>query len=152
MSVVHTPVLNSTTNNSLNSIPTEVRNMANFRLGCTTSKNTSRSFLSLPLHDKSKMRKITTRKLMKQQTTKKMMVIVVKIQWSIVGEISNKKPIRHQDVPWVLIRRNVQGMTRHHIIQNSPSKDAMHVILLRMVVTPESSIITSYAMLMPSSK
>ena len=44
---VHTPVLNSTTNNSLNSIPNEVRNEENFLLGCTTSTNTSRSFLSL---------------------------------------------------------------------------------------------------------
>ena len=60
--------------------------------------------------------------------------------------------MRHQDVPRVLIRLNVQGMMRHNMIQNSPSKDAMHVILLRMVVTLASSIITSYAMLMPSSR
>jgi hypothetical protein len=33
-----------------------------------------------------------------------------------------------------------------------PYKDAMHIILLRMVIMLDSSIITSYAMLMPSSR
>jgi hypothetical protein len=46
MSEVYMLVLNSTTNNFLNSIPNEVRNKANFWLGCTTSTNTSHSLLS----------------------------------------------------------------------------------------------------------
>ena len=44
---VHIAVLNSTTNNSLKSIPDELINAVNFQLGCTTSTNTSHSFLSL---------------------------------------------------------------------------------------------------------
>ena len=44
-SVVYMPVLNSSTNNPLNSIPNEVRNEVNCRLGCTTSTNTSHSIL-----------------------------------------------------------------------------------------------------------
>jgi hypothetical protein len=44
---VHTEVLNITTNNSLNSIPDEVRrNELNFQIGCTTSTHTSCSLLS----------------------------------------------------------------------------------------------------------
>ena len=43
---VHTAVLNSTANNSLNFIPDDIRNEAEFLLGCTTSTNTSVSLLS----------------------------------------------------------------------------------------------------------
>ena len=44
---VHTEVLNSTTNYSLNPIPDEVRrNELDFQIGCTTSTHTSCSLLS----------------------------------------------------------------------------------------------------------
>ncbi len=97
------------------------------------------------------MMTIPTRKLTKHQTTKKMMAIVIKIQQSIVGGISNKTQMRHLVVPKMLIRRNVQGIRSYYIIRNFPSKDAMHVILKRMVVLLDFSIITSYAMLMQYS-
>ncbi len=97
------------------------------------------------------MRIIPTRKLTKHQTTKNMIVIVIKIQQSIVGDISNKKQMRHQVVPKVFLRQNVQGIRSHYIIRKSPSKDAMHVILKRMVVLLDYSIIMSYDMLMQYS-
>ncbi len=43
---VHTDVLNSTTNNSLNSIPDDVRNEIDFHFGCTTSSTNSCSLFS----------------------------------------------------------------------------------------------------------
>ena len=104
------------------------------------------------LHDKTTLMTIPTRKLMKHQTMKNMMVIGIKIQQSIVGDISNKKQMKHQVVPRVLLRRNVQGMTSQYIICHSPSKDTMLPILLRMVVTLDLSMITSYAMLIASSR
>ena len=47
MTVVHTLVLNNTTNNSMSSVPNKVRNVSNFQFGCTTSSNTSHSLLTL---------------------------------------------------------------------------------------------------------
>jgi hypothetical protein len=83
---------------------------------------------------------------------KKMMVIVIKIQQSIVEDISNKKQMRHPVNPMMLIRKNGQGMRRRYIIRSSLTKHAMHVILQRTVVTLDSSITTTYSMLMPSSR
>ena len=104
------------------------------------------------LHDKTTMRTIPTWKLMKHQTTKKMMIIVIKIHQSIVGDISNEKQMRHLVVPRILIRQNVQGMRSQYIIRNSPTKIAMHVILQRTIVALDSSIMMSYAVLMLNSR
>jgi hypothetical protein len=65
------------------------------------------------------------------------MIIVIKIQQSIVGDISNKKQMKHQVVPRMLIRKNFQGMMIYYIIQSSPKKLAMHVILQWTVVILE---------------
>ena len=43
---VHTGVLNSTINNSLNFTSHEIRNELDFQLGCTMSTNTYRSILA----------------------------------------------------------------------------------------------------------
>ena len=56
------------------------------------------------LHDKTTMMAIPTRKLTKHQTTKKMTAIVIKMQQTIVGDISNETQMRHLVVPRMLIR------------------------------------------------
>ena len=51
MTVVHTPVLNNNTDNSMSSVPNEVRNVANFLFGFTTSTTLLNLFLHPPLHN-----------------------------------------------------------------------------------------------------
>ena len=123
-----------------------------FSLGVLRQQTLLALFFHSILHNKTTMMTIPTRKLMKHQTTKKMMVIVIKIQQAIVKDITNENQMRHLVVPRMIIRQNVQQISSHHIIGHSPYQDAMHVILQMVVVPLYYSIITPYAMLIASSR